>query len=84
MRIARLSMDPSDKTTFEIVTKRDELHWRLKASHQTEGKRWFWALNNSIQYMNDEQRQQDRRQQQQYERYLEDDAASEPNDNEDN
>lgn len=77
-------MDASDKMTFEIAAKGDELHWRLKASHQMEGKRWFWAVNNSIQYEKDERRQQERRQEQQYQRYLKDDAASEPNDNEDN
>lgn len=53
MRIARLHMDPSDKTRFEIIGK-SSVKYHLKANHVVEAKRWFWALNNAIQHTKDE------------------------------
>ena len=48
MRIAKLHMDPQDKTRFEIHGK-SSVKYHLKANHVVEAKRWFWALNNAIQ-----------------------------------
>jgi oxysterol-binding protein 1 len=60
MKIAKLSMDPQDKTRFEIVGK-SSVKYHLKANHEVEAKRWFWALNNSIQWAKDEARQEEQR-----------------------
>ena len=63
MKIAKLHMDPQDKVQFEIHGK-SSVKYHLKANHQVEAKRWFWALNNAIQYSKDEakeeQKQKDR------------------------
>ena len=53
MRIAKLYMDPQDKTRFEIQGK-SSVKYHLKANHVVEAKRWFWALNNAIQWTKDE------------------------------
>ena len=53
MRIAHLSMDAQDKSRFEIQGK-SSVKYHLKANHIVEAKRWFWALNNAIQYAKDE------------------------------
>ena len=53
MRIARLHMDPQDKTRFEIHGK-SSVKYHLKANHVVEAKRWFWSLNNAIQSAKDE------------------------------
>ena len=53
MRIARLYMDAQDKTKFEIQGK-SSVKYHLKANHIVEAKRWFWALNNAIQWTKDE------------------------------
>ena len=53
MRIAKLFMDPQDKTRFEIQGK-SSVKYHLKANHIVEAKRWFWALNNAIQWTKDE------------------------------
>lgn len=53
MRIAKLYMDPQDKTKFEIQGK-SSVKYHLKANHIVEAKRWFWALNNAIQWTKDE------------------------------
>ncbi|MCJ1314543.1 hypothetical protein MMC25_008225 [Agyrium rufum] len=53
MRIARLIMDAQDKTRFEIQGK-SSVKYHLKANHVVEAKRWFWALNNAIQWAKDE------------------------------
>jgi hypothetical protein len=53
MRIAKLYMDPQDKTRFEIQGK-SSVKYHLKANHIVEAKRWFWALNNAIQWTKDE------------------------------
>ena len=53
MRIAKLYMDPQDKTRFEIQGK-SSVKYHLKANHAVEAKRWFWALNNAIQWTKDE------------------------------
>jgi oxysterol-binding protein 1 len=53
MRIARLHMDAQDKTRFEIHGK-SSVKYHLKANHVVEAKRWFWSLNNAIQYAKDE------------------------------
>ncbi|KAJ4504172.1 hypothetical protein HRR83_008580 [Exophiala dermatitidis] len=60
MRIARLHMDPQDKTRFEIQGK-SSVKYHLKANHVVEAKRWFWALNNAIQYAKDEAREEEKR-----------------------
>lgn len=52
MRIAKLHMDPTEKTKFEILGK-SSVKYHLKANHEVEAKRWFWALNNSIQWSKD-------------------------------
>jgi hypothetical protein len=46
-------MDPKDKQHFEILGK-SSVKYDLKANHQVECKRWFWALNNAIQWAKDE------------------------------
>lgn len=56
MRIAKLSMDAQDKTRFEIHGK-SSIKYHLKANHIVEAKRWFWALNNAIQWTKDEARE---------------------------
>ena len=53
MRIAKLMMDAQDKTRFEIQGK-SSVKYHLKANHVVEAKRWFWALNNAIQWAKDE------------------------------
>ncbi|TVY59540.1 Oxysterol-binding protein-like protein, partial [Lachnellula suecica] len=53
MRIAKLNMDPTEKTKFDIIGK-SSVKYHLKANHEVEAKRWFWALNNSIQWTKDQ------------------------------
>ena len=60
MKIAKLSMDASEKTRFEIIGK-SSVKYHLKANHEVEAKRWFWALNNAIQFAKDEAREEERR-----------------------
>ena len=60
MRIAKLYMDPQDKTRFEIQGK-SSVKYHLKANHVVEAKRWFWALNNAIQWTKDEAREEEKR-----------------------
>ena len=59
MRIAKLNMDPTEKTKFEIIGK-SSVKYHLKANHEVEAKRWFWALNNSIQWTKDQAKEEDR------------------------
>jgi len=59
MRIARLHMSPEEKTKFEIIGK-SSVKYTLKANHEVEAKRWFWALNNAIQWMKDQVKQDER------------------------
>lgn len=59
MRIAKLHMDPQDKTRFEILGK-SSVKYHLKANHAVEAKRWFWALNNAIQWTKDEAKEEAR------------------------
>lgn len=63
MRIAKLKMDPKDKLLFEIHGK-SSVKYNLKANHEVEQKRWFWALNNAIQWAKDEEREESKRQEQ--------------------
>ncbi|GAB7359866.1 hypothetical protein MBLNU230_g7394t1 [Neophaeotheca triangularis] len=63
MRIAKLHMDPKDKLLFEIHGK-SSVKYHLKANHEVEAKRWYWALNNAIQWTKDEAKEEQRRQQQ--------------------
>lgn len=63
MRIARLQMDPKDKLHFELHGK-SSVRYDLKANHQVEAKRWFWALNNAIQWAKDEAKEEQKREQQ--------------------
>ena len=60
MKIAKLSMDTQDKTKFEIIGG-SSVKYHLKANHEVETKRWFWALNNAIQWAKDEARQGDQK-----------------------
>lgn len=53
-------MDPKDKQHFEILGK-SSVKYDLKANHQVECKRWFWALNNAIQYAKDEAKEEQKR-----------------------
>lgn len=59
MRIAKLHMDAQDKTRFEIHGK-SSVKYHLKANHVVEAKRWFWSLNNAIQWAKDEAREEER------------------------
>lgn len=60
MKIAKLQMDPKDKLHFEIHGK-SSVRYDLKANHQVEAKRWFWALNNAIQWTKDEAKEEQKR-----------------------
>lgn len=60
-RIAKLHMDPTEKTKFEIIGK-SSVKYSLKANHEVEAKRWFWALNNSIQWAKDQAKQEEQQQ----------------------
>ena len=60
MRIAKLRMDPQDKSRFEIHGK-SSVKYHLKANHVVEAKRWFWALNNAIQWTKDEAKDEERK-----------------------
>lgn len=62
MRIAKLYMDPQDKQRFEIQGK-SSVKYHLKANHQVEAKRWYWALNNAIQWSKDEAKEEVKRSQ---------------------
>ena len=62
MRIAQLYMDPKDKTKFEIQGK-SSVKYHLKANHVVEAKRWFWALNNAIQWAKDEAKETEKQKQ---------------------
>ena len=57
MRIAKLYMDPHDKTKFEIQGK-SSVKYHLKANHIVEAKRWFWTLTNAIQWTKDEAKEE--------------------------
>lgn len=59
MRIAKLHMDAQDKTRFEIHGK-SSVKYHLKANHVVEAKRWFWSLNNAIQWAKDEAREEEK------------------------
>lgn len=60
MRIGKLHMDPQDKQRFEIHGK-SSVKYHLKANHQVEAKRWYWALNNAIQWAKDEAKEEEKR-----------------------
>ena len=62
MRIAKLTMDAQDKLRFEIQGK-SSVKYHLKANHTVEAKRWFWALNNAIQWAKDEAREEEQQKQ---------------------
>lgn len=62
MRISTLYMDPQDKTRFEIQGK-SSVKYHLKANHIVEAKRWFWALNNAIQWSKDEAKEEEKQKQ---------------------
>ncbi|KAK4245596.1 Oxysterol-binding protein-domain-containing protein [Corynascus novoguineensis] len=59
MRIAKLHMSADEKTKFEIHGK-SSVKYTLKANHEVEAKRWFWALNNSIQWTKDQAKEEER------------------------
>ena len=52
-------MDPTEKTSFQIQG-RSSVKYHLKANHVVEAKRWFWALNNAIQWTKDEAREEEK------------------------
>ncbi|KAK4153103.1 Oxysterol-binding protein-domain-containing protein [Chaetomidium leptoderma] len=58
-RIAKLHMSADEKTKFEIHGK-SSVKYTLKANHEVEAKRWFWALNNSIQWTKDQAKEEER------------------------
>ncbi|WQF83135.1 Putative oxysterol-binding protein [Colletotrichum destructivum] len=58
-RIAKLHMSADEKTKFEIIGK-SSVKYTLKANHEVEAKRWFWALNNSIQWTKDQAKEEER------------------------
>ncbi|KAI9726322.1 MAG: hypothetical protein M1828_001596 [Chrysothrix sp. TS-e1954] len=60
MKIAKLHMDAQDKLRFEIHGK-SSVKYHLKANHQVEAKRWFWSLNNAIQWTKDEAKEDQKR-----------------------
>ncbi|KAL8776927.1 MAG: hypothetical protein Q9194_002843 [Teloschistes cf. exilis] len=60
MRISTLHMDAQDKTKFEIEGK-SSVKYHLRANHVVEAKRWFWVLNNAIQWTKDEAKAEGRR-----------------------
>lgn len=60
MKIAKLHMDPQDKQRFEIIGK-NSVKYHLKANHVVEAKRWYWTLNNAIQWAKDEEREIEKR-----------------------
>ncbi len=62
MKIAKLNMDPTEKTKFDILGK-SSVKYHLRANHEVEAKRWFWALNNSIQWTKDQAKEEDRQRQ---------------------
>jgi hypothetical protein len=62
MKIASLHMDSKDKLAFEIHGK-SSVCYHLRANHEVEAKRWFWSLNNAIQWAKDEARDEKKRQQ---------------------
>ena len=59
MRIAKLHMSADEKTKFEIIGK-SSVKYTLKANHEVEAKRWFWALNNSIQWTKDQLKEEEK------------------------
>ncbi|CEJ86449.1 Putative Oxysterol binding protein [[Torrubiella] hemipterigena] len=59
MRIAKLHMSVDEKTKFEIIGK-SSVKYTLKANHEVEAKRWFWSLNNSIQWTKDQAREEEK------------------------
>ncbi|RPA79341.1 hypothetical protein BJ508DRAFT_142328 [Ascobolus immersus RN42] len=68
MRIAQLHMDPQDKTKFDIIGK-SSIKYHLKANHVVEAKRWYWTLNNAIQWSKDEARSEETRKREENERH---------------
>lgn len=60
MRISKLYMDAQDKTKFEIEGK-SSVKYHLKANHVVEAKRWFWVLNNAIQWAKDEAKAEEKK-----------------------
>ncbi|KAJ1658071.1 hypothetical protein IWQ61_002635 [Dispira simplex] len=49
LRIAQLSFEPKDQTTFEVQGK-GSVRYRLRAEHPVEAKRWVMALAQSKQW----------------------------------
>lgn len=60
MKVAKLNMDLQDKTRFAIHGK-SSVKYHLKADHSVEAARWFWALNNAVQWAKDEAKEEERR-----------------------
>ncbi|EFY95491.1 ankyrin repeat protein [Metarhizium robertsii] len=59
MKIAKLNMSADEKTKFEIIGK-SSVKYTLKANHEVEAKRWFWALNNSVQWTKDQAKEEEK------------------------
>ncbi|KAI0125248.1 oxysterol-binding protein [Xylariales sp. AK1849] len=81
MKIAKLHMSPDEKTKFEIIGK-SSVKYTLKANHEVEAKRWFWALNNAIQWMKDQSREEQKHKAQtaEYLRHAKDQLGGKPAD----
>lgn len=60
MKVAKLNMDLQDKTRFAIHGK-SSVKYHLKADHAVEAARWFWALNNAVQWAKDEAKEEEKR-----------------------
>ncbi|KAG5942152.1 hypothetical protein E4U59_001313 [Claviceps monticola] len=59
MKIAKLHMSADEKTKFEIIGK-SSVKYTMRANHEVEAKRWFWALNNSIQWTKDQAKEEEK------------------------
>ncbi|KAI9675636.1 MAG: hypothetical protein M1817_001003 [Caeruleum heppii] len=64
MRIAKLYMDSQDKDKLKFdIHGKSSVKYHLKANHAVEAKRWYWALNNAIQWTKDEAKEEERKKQ---------------------
>ncbi len=55
LNIVRCHFSTSDKTKFDVRAKGKggydpEIRWEFRAAHHVEAERWFWAVNNAVQY----------------------------------
>ncbi|KAG5461260.1 MAG: ankyrin repeat-containing domain protein, partial [Olpidium bornovanus] len=52
LRIAKLSLDPSDPQKFELVG-RGSVRYHLRAEHSVEAKRWIFAITQTKQWLDE-------------------------------